>query len=351
MTTSREIVNEAFALKKPERVPLGICLGGSYPFFVEGVDLQNLLSESPSRAAEIFYRVNERVNADFVTVGTGATAFLIDALGGEIGFSKKGAPEIVSLLIHSIDDIDKLNLQTVFQSEKLKWLRAVAAETVKLNEDKHNNNQRSLFVSGRAPFTLAGQLLGLEILSKSLYKNKPLVEKLLTFTTELSTAYYKFMLEVKGIDGIFIADPSASGDVVSTKHFETFVIPGLTAVIERLSSYHKNSLIHICGNITDRLHLLPQTGIKMVSVDSKVDLRNAKQILNGKIGLAGNVNPVFVLEEKNADEVYIETKKCLDDAAGDGGFMLLPGCDISAKVPEENIRAFALAAHQWRNSL
>ncbi|MDR2704225.1 MAG: uroporphyrinogen decarboxylase family protein [Planctomycetaceae bacterium] len=351
MSTSREIVTEAFALKRPERVPLGICLGGSWPFFVEGVYLQELLSSPPSKAAEIFYRVNERVGSDFVTVGTGATAFLIEALGGKIKFTKNGAPEIDSILISSPEDIDRLDLQTIFQTEKLKWLKAVAAETVKLNESKLNNNQRSIFVSGRAPFTLAGQLLGLETLSKSLYKNKPFAEKLLAFTTELSVAYFEFMLEVSGIDGIFIADPSASGDVVSVRHFESAVIPYLTAVIKRLKRYQKHFLIHICGNISDRLHLLPQTGIEMVSVDSKVDLRNAKQILNGKIGLAGNVNPVFVLEEKTADEIYIETQKCLNDAAGDGGFMLLPGCDLSAKVSEENIRAFVAAAHEWRNSL
>jgi uroporphyrinogen decarboxylase len=351
MSTSRKIITEVFALKKPERVPVGVCLGGSWPFFVEGVSLQELLSSPPSRAAEIFYRVNERVGADFVTVGTGATAFLVEALGGKIQFTKKGAPEIDSLLISSPEDIDQLDLQSVFQSEKIKWLKAVAEETVKLNENPENNNPRSLFVSGRAPFTLAGQLLGLETLSKSLYKNKLFAEKLLAFTTDISVAYFEFMLQVDGIDGIFIADPSASGDVVSVRHFEYAVIPYLMAVIQRLKSYQKHSLIHICGNISDRLHLLPQTGIQMVSVDSKVDLRNAKQILYGKIGLAGNVNPVFVLEEKTADEIYIETQKCLDDAAGDGGFMLLPGCDLSAKVSEENVRAFVTASRKWRSSL
>ncbi|MDR2755375.1 MAG: uroporphyrinogen decarboxylase family protein [Planctomycetaceae bacterium] len=346
MVTSREIVSEAFALKKPERVPLGVCLGGSWPFFVEGVHLQELLSAPPSKAAEIFYRVNERVGADFVTVGTGATAFLFEALGSKIELTKKSAPEVSALPINTAEDLDRFDLPSVFKSEKLKWLKAVAAETVKCNK-----NQKSLFVSGRAPFTLAGQLLGLETLSRLLYKNKPFTEKLLAFTTELSIAYFEFMLEVSGLDGIFIADPSASGDVVSVRHFESVIIPYLTAVMERLKPYRKHSLIHICGNISDRLHLLPQTGIQMVSVDSKVDLQNAKRILNGQIGLAGNVNPVFVLEDKTADEVYIETQKCLNDAAGDGGFMLLPGCDLSAKVPEENVRAFATAAHEWRISL
>ncbi|MDR3288721.1 MAG: uroporphyrinogen decarboxylase family protein [Peptococcaceae bacterium] len=344
MALSKDIVKEAFALKKPQRVPVGVCLGGSWPFFVEGVPFQKLLSLPPIKAAETFYRVNERVEADFVTVGTGATALLIEALGGKIAFSKNGAPEIVSLLINSEDDIDALAIETALKSEKLSWLRAVAAETVRLNDER-----RAIFVSGRAPFTLAGQLLGLETLSKSLYKNKRLVERLLTFTTELSAAYFEFMLAVPGMDGIFIADPSASGDVVSAKHFASAVVPYLTDVIKRLAAYGKLSLIHICGDITDRLHLLPPTGIQMVSVDSKVNLKRAKEILNGKIALAGNVNPVSVLEAQSAGEVYAETQKCLNDAAKDGGFMLLPGCDLSARVSEENVRAFTTAAREWKN--
>ncbi|MDR3182556.1 MAG: uroporphyrinogen decarboxylase family protein [Planctomycetaceae bacterium] len=343
MSVSREIIDDVFAFRKPERVPVGVCLGGSYPFFVEGVSLQELLTQPPSRAAEIFYRVNERVGADFITVGTGATALLIEGLGGQIKFSPKGAPEIAAPLVQSEADIEALNIPAALQTEKMQWLKEAAAETVKLN-----HQQKSLFVSGRAPFTLAGQLLGLETLSKSLYKNKTFVEKLLEFTVKLSASYFEWMLQIDGLNGIFIADPSASGDVVSVKHFETTVIPPLTAVMQQLAHYQKLSLIHICGNITDRLHLIPQTGIQMVSVDSKVDLQQAKKILDGKTALAGNVNPVTVLEDKTAEEVYWETQQCLNIAAKDGGFMLLPGCDISAKVSEKNIKAFVNAAKEWK---
>jgi uroporphyrinogen decarboxylase len=341
MLSPKEIVNAAFALKKPPRVPVGVCLGGSWPFFIEGVSLQDLLPD-PQKAAAVFYRVNERVKADFVTVGTGATAFMLDALGAKITFRKNGAPEIDSLLVETESDLDKLNINQIFKSEKIQWLKAVAEETVRLNQDF-----RSLFVSGRAPFTLAGQLCGLETLSRAIYKNKPFLEKLINFTTNLSSAYYEFMLKIPGLDGFFIADPSASGDVLSAKHFETVALPGLTEVISRLKPFRKLSLLHICGNTIDRLHLLPQTGLQMVSVDSRVDLKQAKEILNSRLALAGNVHPVFVLEEKSKAEIYEASRQCLVDAAQDGGFMLLPGCDLSAKVPEANVLAFVKAAHDF----
>ncbi len=344
MAGSKELVEKAFHLEKPDRTPAGFCLGGSWPIFAEGKTLYNLLSD-PDEAADIFFRVNDRLDADFVTVGTGATAFVIEALGATIRFSGNGAPEIISLLVEKEEDIDKLDITKALQSPKVQWLKEVAKGVVKRNKGK-----RSIFVSGRAPFTLAGQIYGLENLSKALYKNKALVEKLLNFTTDLSVAYYEEMLKLEGIDGIFIADPSASGDVVSSKHFEAVVVPYITRVIERLKGYQKLSVLHICGNITDRLHLLPQTGIQVISLDSKVDLGKAKEILDGKIGIAGNVNPVSVLEDQQPDGVYEVTTDCLNHAAYDGGFLLLPGCDISAKVSEQNVKAMVEAAHQWKHS-
>jgi Uroporphyrinogen-III decarboxylase len=344
MESSRSRVSSAFALEKPEQVPVGVCLGGSWPLLVEGYTLQSLLQDA-DKAAEFFYTVNDRVDADFVTVGTGATAFVLEALGASIRFSKNGAPEILPLPLHAKEDIDGLDITKAMRAPRVVWLKDVAAKVAKLNGGK-----RSVFVSGRAPFTLAGQIFGLENLSKALYKNREFVEHLLEFTVALSVTYYEEMLSAGDFDGIFIADPSASGDVVSRRHFEAFVVPYLTRVIERLAPHERLTLLHICGNIMDRLELLPQTGIQCVSLDVKVELKQAKKILQGKMAVAGNVDPVSVLEDQMPEAVYQTALKCLDDGAPDGGFMLLPGCDISARVKEENLVAMVRAAHQWKQA-
>ncbi|MDR3354953.1 MAG: uroporphyrinogen decarboxylase family protein [Synergistaceae bacterium] len=338
--TSREIVLDTFKMKKTERIPVGVCLGGSWPFFIEGEPLEGLL-HYPEKAARIFYEVNERVDADFITVGTGATALILEGMGAEISFPKDGAPSIESILAGSKSDIDRLDISRVFKTERVQWLKAVAEETIKLNRCR-----RALFVSGRAPFTLAGQLAGLESFTKSLYKDKQFVKRLLEFTLELSSSYYEFMLGADGLDGIFIADPSASGDVLSVRHFEEFAVPGLKSLGERLVQFKKPSLLHICGNITNRLHLLPHTGLDMISVDSKVDMRKAREILSGRMGLAGNVHPVFVLEDLSSSEVAEKTRQCIAVAEG-VGFMLLPGCDLSSRTPEENVAAFVKTGHEW----
>ena len=115
---------------------------------------------------------------------------------------------------------------------------------------------------------------------------------------------------------------------------------------KRLAPFKKPSLLHICGNITNRLHLLPHTGLDMISTDSKVAMRDAREILDGKMGLAGNVHPVFVLEELSPQEVAEHTRQCLSEAPN-AGFMLLPGCDLSAGTPEKNVAAFVRTGHEW----
>ncbi|MDR0817076.1 MAG: uroporphyrinogen decarboxylase family protein [Clostridiales Family XIII bacterium] len=333
----------AFTGGAPARIPVGVCLGGSWPFFVEGCTLKELLKD-PIRAAEIFYGVNERVDADFITVGTGATALMIGALGAEIRFADNGAPEIMSYLIEKEEDIEAADIAGALRSEHMLWLKDVAREIIRLN-----SGRRSIFVSGRAAFTLAGQMYGLERFSKALYKDKALAAHLLEFATDVAAAYYEFMLELPGLDGIFIADPSASGDVISRKHYESNALPYETELVRRLKHHDKLTLMHICGNITNRLDLLPSSGVQMISLDSKVDLAEARNILDGRLAISGNVNPVQVLEDLAPEEVYRATQSCLEAAgASGGGFMLLPGCDISYKVSEENIRAFVKAARDWR---
>ncbi|MDR1308507.1 MAG: hypothetical protein LBL95_01190 [Deltaproteobacteria bacterium] len=344
--TPRELVLRAFDPKPKGRVeglPVGVCLGGSWPFFLEKVPFRDLLAD-PKRAAAIFYGVNARVGADFVTVGTGATALLLQALGAEICYDPRRAPSIETTLVSSEADIGRLDVQKALSSEGIRWLGEVARETVRLNAGR-----RALFVSGRAPFTLAGQMTELEVFSKGIYKNKAFVERLLDKAEELSAGYFEHMLSVKGLDGIFVADPSASGDLLSARHFELVALPRIKGLLDRLKTLGKPSLLHICGKTTDRLHLLPKTGVGMVSLDSKVDLAKGREILGGKLAFAGNVHPVFVLEDLSPGGVAEATLRCLVEArAAEGGFMLLPGCDLSARVPEANVASFVRVAHDFR---
>ncbi|NIN65631.1 MAG: hypothetical protein GTO63_13240, partial [Anaerolineae bacterium] len=80
-----------------------------------------------------------------------------------------------------------------------------------------------------------------------------------------------------------IADPTASGDLVSRQHFAEFALPYLQALNADTRSKGAYTLLHICGDTTDKLDLLIETGADCVSIDHKVHIERAKDIFNGKM--------------------------------------------------------------------
>lgn len=343
MASSTEVTLQAFRREKTEFIPVGIFLGGSWPIINSGLTLEGLVGDV-EKTAKVFFDVNERLNADIIIMGAGSTALMIKALGGEVKFDKKGAPQIISQLIKNEDDLRRLSVSTVTNHSSMVWLRGTAKEILRLSK-----GERMILASGRAPFTLATQMYGLENFSRALYKNPTFAHEILEFTTKLSIEYFKIMIEEGLVHGAFIADPTASGDVISKKHFEEFVLPYLNRVVRAVKNLNKPVMLHICGNISDRLKLISESGIDSLSIDTKVDIAKASVEIGGKLCIAGNVDPVDVLEFGTRMAVREATAECLRKGTVQGkGFILLPGCDPAGSVPEDNIKTFVDTAHRWK---
>jgi uroporphyrinogen decarboxylase len=145
-----------------------------------------------------------------------------------------------------------------------------------------------------------------------------------------------------------IAEPTAAGNLISPEQFKEFVVPHLKKITLWAHSQSTKVLLHICGNTSDRLELIKDIDVDCFSVDSKVSLKVAKEVLVGRVCLAGNVDPVNVLAKGTVNEVRNVTEKCLADAAEKGGYILMPGCDLPPNVPEENIKTFLEIGRTWK---
>ncbi|HEX9061469.1 MAG TPA: uroporphyrinogen decarboxylase family protein [Clostridia bacterium] len=341
MDSPKQTALKAFKREKTEYVPVGVFLGGSWPIINSGLTLEGLIGDY-EKTARTLYEVNEKLNEDILIVGTGSTALLIKALGGDVRFDSKGAPQIISELIKNEEDLNNLNPDEAISNKSIKWLVDISKKLVEITYDR-----RLILASGRAPFTLAAQIYGLQNFLKAIYKNPVFAHELLEFTTKLSLSYFKTMINDGLSHGAFIADPSASGDVISKKHYEKFALPYLKKVVDGIKELDKPVMLHICGDITDRLDLVASSGIDSLSIDTKVDLGKALEIAGDKISIAGNVDPVDILEFGTQEEVYEATVSCLKKGACKRGFILFPGCDPAGGVPLKNIKTFVDTAHSW----
>ncbi|MCL5961722.1 MAG: uroporphyrinogen decarboxylase, partial [Chloroflexi bacterium] len=182
------------------------------------------------------------------------------------------------------------------------------------------------------------------------FKSKELVKEVIDFSTDFVLRFYEPLLASGTIEMISLADPTASGDLISRKQFQEFALPYLQKVTGKMRSRGIATLLHICGDTSDRLDLLAQTGADCISLDHKVDLARAKRELGSQVCIGGNVNPVAVLNNGTAGQVEEVCRRCVQQAAEGGSFVLMPGCDIPPSVPLENIQTFVRVAHSWKAS-
>jgi uroporphyrinogen decarboxylase len=183
---------------------------------------------------------------------------------------------------------------------------------------------------------------------KALYKNPSFVRKASEVAVEVLKRYYEPLLAEGILDVILIGEPTASGDLISRKQFEEFVMPPLRDFTTWAAERGGRTILHICGNTTDRLDLYPLTGAHCISLDHKTDIVRAKDMLQGRICFGGNVDPVKVLLQGTVKDVEDVCRGIIEKVGTGGGFILMPGCDIPPTIPYENIQAFMRVAREWR---
>ena len=191
-----------------------------------------------------------------------------------------------------------------------------------------------------APFTCAARILGVEAVMSSTLDEPHRLLALIKFSTELIWKILEPVLEHEDILGASFSDPVASGDLISPDAFRRFAAPFLKDLVNRIKAMGKYSMIHICGNTNAILEDIADIGPNCFSIDSKVDLKIAKEILGGKVCVAGNVVPTGVFLSGTPKEVISEAKGCVDAWGKGGGFLLTLGCDYPKTVPLNNVMAF-----------
>lgn len=332
--TSKEIVYQTLNLKRTERVPVTWFGGGIWTIHRSGETFASL-AEDAEKMTKVILNTFERIQTDIVYVGSGYNNFLVSALGGKIKYRKIGNPDLEKPIVNCAEDLEHLDLNNIDNSSVIRTVR----ETTK-NIQKEIGEEVAVTTTSWGPFTLAAQLYGVENLMRSIYRNGNFVKRIVEFAVRVIIRFYRPLLEERTIKLISIAEPAAAGNLISRKQFEEFALPAIKKFISWVYFQNGRVLLHICGNTEDRLDLIRDSQVDCFSIDSKVSLETAKEKLAGKVCLAGNIDPVNVLLKGSREEVEKVAERCLEIAGKNGGYILMPGCDLPPNVPEENIQAF-----------
>ena len=157
-------------------------------------------------------------------------------------------------------------------------------------------------------------------------------------------AFNQGMLEAGG-DLVVCAEPVASGDLISPKMFEDYVLPINVELMERTREICPYEIVHICGNTVKRVEPLAKAGFNGFSVDS-IDMEKAREDAGGRMVMIGNLNPAAILLGMDADGVYEKSRELCQAMKNQGGFILAPGCDLPPDTALENLQAMARAVKE-----
>lgn len=253
-----------------------------------------------------------------------------EALGLRIDFPENAPPSVREHPIKGPDELESL---------KRNWKGIAGRMTVFINVMKKMSANFPVLKGGYVlgPFTLAGELVGVEDFLQMLISAPDFAEKVLAFSTSVVKLYAEELVSA-GADVIAILDPTSV--TLSPKYFEMFSAPFVKEIIEYL---RRPTILHICGNTNHIIEKMVETGARGLSLDSMVDLRGVAERVPKDVVIIGNLDPVTVFWQAKPEIVERKTKELLETMRGVDNFILSSGCDIPIEAPLENISAFMRA--------
>jgi [methyl-Co(III) methanol-specific corrinoid protein]:coenzyme M methyltransferase len=254
-----------------------------------------------------------------------------EALGAEINFRENMEFEFPQVKKAGFESVKELTTEITKGTEifyNYKGRIKLVCDAIKLlKEDVGNEVVIGGMIPG--PYTLlllivdAGKMF-VEMKKESAAVTEALVH-LASLLVEVGIAYRN-----AGADFITIHDMGGSPAFLGPAKYEQFVFPAEKLLIEMLP---KPRVLSVCGNVTNSLPLLAQTGTDAISIDQTMDPAVARQVLKD-ILLFGNIDPVETLyrgDSAKVAESVIRAKEAGVDA-------VWPGCDLIIQTPIQNIQ-------------
>ncbi len=191
------------------------------------------------------------------------------------------------------------------------------------------------------PFTMAGQLLDLGIVLKSVFKQKDLLEAALDKISDMIIKIGQAQ-QAAGADYITLREMGTGTDLISPRTWKTLIMPRVTRI---LAAWKSPKVLHICGATDMIIEMMNACGADALSVDIKNTLAESRKKIGNDTLLFGNFD-VFALpcKEETTVEQAVEGIKVNIDGGVDA---VWPGCDLWPAIKEENMRAIVETAREY----
>lgn len=189
------------------------------------------------------------------------------------------------------------------------------------------------------PYTLAGQLVNLDDLHKTAFKQTDMVRGKLEILAQVLIEICRIYRQA-GADYVTIREMGAGGDILSPRMFKMLIMPPLTKIFSAIES---PKILHMCGDTDGIIELMDSCGAEVISVDHKNDVAESRKKLKPETLLFGNLNGYEVLVLGKPEDVEKNVKEAIEGGVN----AVWPGCDIWPTVPGANMEALMSAVVKY----
>ena len=331
--TGKERCLAAVELRETDRVPVN---PENYSFCMHycGYDFDDV-NYNGDLLADCLIKTMEDFDYDGVTVDLD-NAVAAEALGCSVSMRAEEPSVARGGAIANLRDLDRLKVSNPLKDGRLH----VYVECVKRLSKEIGEEKFIYAFADQGPFSLAAMTRGMEnfMLDIGLMEDEEGLHNLIDFCRKCTEEFMKALVDA-GAHVVGVGEALGSPDMLAPEQYKQFAFEPDAKMIETLKNYGAKTGIHICGNVTDILPLLVETGVDVLDVDYKTDLEKCHEICAGKVAVRGPIDPSDVMARGTPEEVTQKCHEAIEILGADGGFILSSGCDIMRVVPNENMQA------------
>lgn len=279
--------------------------------------------------AEAICRLNEKYPADAVTTIMDLTVET-EAFGASIVFPEDEIPSVTDTLISGKEAVEALQVPALTAGrvpEYLKAFRLVAGRVTDI----------PVLAGCIGPFSLAARLYGMSEIMIEMFMNPETVHLLLDKCTRFLIEYCRAMKEA-GVDGVIMAEPVAG--LISNDDCDAFSSVYVNRIAGEVQDDSFLLVLHNCGNGGHCTAAMCNSGANALHFGNKIDMLQALNDVPAHTLAMGNLDPVGIFKQADAETVFTVTKELLERTKSYPNFILSTGCDIPPHIPYENIEAF-----------
>ncbi len=300
----------------------------------------------PEVSAKVSIEYSLKTHSDFVKPVLDSQIPFAD-MGMKVKFPEDDYGSVKSELVKNAEDVDDLAFFDPSVASECPNFTKVIVNGI---EETARQLEEDLHICGLSwgPISTAGYLMGTEnMLMMTMMGEDGMVKKLIDKSADFVLAQQLKMIDA-GATVMWMADPTSSEDLISPDMFMDYSFGAIKRTISKTKeAYDVPAFLHICGNTTDILKHLPDTGCDCFSFDHAVDISTAKGIAGKDIALMGNIDPVRMILQGKPEDITRRCYEMIDIAGQDGGYIIAPGCETPQASPDENVAAMGLAGTEY----